>query len=59
MEKDEDFQKMIQSTHSVYAQQLNMAWDVKNWDRKSTKANWTQELRDVLDFHEFKMIHGR
>jgi hypothetical protein len=32
MEKDEDLQGMIQSTHCVYARQLKMAWDVKNWD---------------------------
>jgi hypothetical protein len=32
MEKDEDLQKMIQSTRCVHAQQLKMAWDVKNWD---------------------------
>jgi hypothetical protein len=32
MEKDEDLQEMIRSTHFVYAQQLKMAWDVKNWD---------------------------
>ncbi len=32
MEKDEDLQKMIQSTHCVYARRLKMAWDVKNWD---------------------------
>ncbi len=32
MEKDEDLQEMIRSTHFVYARQLKMAWDVKNWD---------------------------
>jgi hypothetical protein len=32
MEKDEDLQEMIQSTHFVYARRLKMAWDVKNWD---------------------------
>ncbi len=32
MEKDEDLQEMIQSTYFVYARQLKMAWDVKNWD---------------------------
>jgi hypothetical protein len=31
-----------------------MAWDVKNWDQKSIKVNWTQELTNVLDFHESK-----
>ncbi len=41
MEKDEDLQKMIRSTYCVYAQHLKMAWDVKNWDRKSSKANQT------------------
>jgi len=30
MEKDEYLQEMIRSTHYVYAQQLKMAWDVKN-----------------------------
>jgi hypothetical protein len=30
MEKDEDLQKIIRSTHYVYAQRLKMAWDVKN-----------------------------
>jgi len=33
MEKDEDLQKIIQSTHPTYARQMKMAWDVKNWDR--------------------------
>jgi hypothetical protein len=37
MEKDENLQKMIRSTSCVYARQLKMAWDVKNWDRKSNK----------------------
>jgi hypothetical protein len=32
MEKDEDLQKMIRFTCFVYARQLKMAWDVKNWD---------------------------
>jgi hypothetical protein len=32
MEKDEDLQKIIQSTHFAYARQWKMAWDVKNWD---------------------------
>jgi hypothetical protein len=32
MEKDEDLQEMIQSTHFAYARQLKMAWDVKNKD---------------------------
>jgi len=59
MEKDEDLQKMIQFTHYVYARQLKMACEVKNWDRKSNKTSWTKQFIDVLDFHEFKMIHGR
>jgi hypothetical protein len=32
MEKDENLQEMIRSTHFAYTQQLKMAWDVKNWD---------------------------
>ncbi len=32
MENDENLQEIIRSTHCVYAQQLKMAWDVKNWD---------------------------
>jgi hypothetical protein len=59
MEKDEDLQRMIQSTHYVYAWQLKMAWDVKNWYRKSSKTSRTKQLADVLDFHESRMIHGR
>ncbi len=59
MEKDEDLQEMIRSTRFTYAHRLKIAWDVKNWDQKSTKASWTQELTNVLDFHESKMIHGR
>ncbi len=47
---------MIGSTRS---QQLMMAWDVKNWDQESTKVTQTQELMYVLDFHEFRIIHGR
>jgi hypothetical protein len=30
MEKDEDLQKMIQSTRFAYAWRLKMSWDVKN-----------------------------
>jgi hypothetical protein len=30
MKKNEDLQEMIRSTHCEYAQQLKMAWDVKN-----------------------------
>jgi hypothetical protein len=48
---------MMQSTCFAYAQRLKMTWDVKNCDQKSTKASSTQELINVLDFHEFKMIH--
>jgi hypothetical protein len=32
MEKHEDLEEMITSTHFAYAQQLKMAWDVKIWD---------------------------
>jgi hypothetical protein len=37
MEKDEGLQGMIRSTRCVYARQLKTAWDVKNWDRESSK----------------------
>ncbi len=59
MEKDEDLQGMIRSTRCVYARQLKTAWDVKNWDRESSKTRQTKQLANVLDFHESKMIHGR
>jgi hypothetical protein len=59
MEKDEDLQRMIRSTRCVYARQLKTAWDVKNWDRESSKTSRTKQLADVLDFHESRMIHGR
>jgi hypothetical protein len=59
MEKDEDLQKMIQSTCCVYARQLKTAWDVKYWDQESSKTSRTKQLADVLDFDESKMIHGR
>jgi len=36
-----------------------MAWDVKNWDWKSSKASRIEKLIDVLDFHESRMIHVR
>ncbi len=26
---------------------------------KSNKASWTKQLINVLDFHEFEMIHGK
>ncbi len=32
---------------------------LKNWDRKSSKTNRTEQLTDVLDFHESRMVHGR
>ncbi len=59
MEKDEDLQGIIRSTHCVYAQQLKTAWDVKYWDRESNKTSRTKQLADVLDFHESRMIHER
>jgi len=59
MKKDEDLQGMIRSTRCVYARQLKTPWDVKNWDRVSSKTNRTKQLEDVLDFHESQMIHGR
>jgi hypothetical protein len=59
MEKDEDLQEMIQSTHFTHARWLKITWDVKHWDQKSTKTSQTQELTNVLDFHESRMIHGR
>jgi len=43
MEKDEDLQRMIRSTRCVYARQLKKAWDVKNWDRESSKTNRTKQ----------------
>jgi hypothetical protein len=42
MEKDEDLQGMIPSTRCVYARQLKSAWDVKNWDRESSKTSRTK-----------------
>jgi hypothetical protein len=59
IEKDEDLQGMIRSTCCAYARQLKTAWDVKNWERKSSKTSRKKQLGDVLDFHESKMIHGR
>ncbi len=59
MENDEYLQKMIQSTCSTCAWWLKMAWDVKNWDQKSTKVSKTQKFINVLDFHESILIHGR
>ncbi len=59
MEKDENLQGIVRSTHCLYARQLKTTWDVKNWDRKSSKTSWTKQLADVLDFHESRMIHGR
>jgi hypothetical protein len=59
MENDEDLQRMIRFTRCVYARQLKIAWDVKNWDRESSKISRTKQLAEVLDFHESRMIHGR
>jgi hypothetical protein len=42
MEKDEDLQGMIRSTRCVHARQLKTAWDVKIWDRESSKTSRTQ-----------------
>ncbi len=42
MENDEDLQRMIRSTHCVYARQLKTAWDVKYWDRESSKTSRTK-----------------
>jgi hypothetical protein len=58
MEKDEDLQGMIRSTRCVYTRQLKTTWDVKNWDRESSKTSRTKQLADVLDLHESIMIHG-
>ncbi len=59
MEKDEDLQEIIRSTHCIYARRLKMAWDVRNWDRESSTANWTEQLTDVLYYHESRMVYGR
>jgi hypothetical protein len=59
IEKDEDLQEIIRSTHCVYARRLKMAWDVKNWDQESSKATWIEQLTYVLYFHESRMVHGR
>jgi len=59
MEKDEDLQGTIRSTRCAYARQLKTAWDVKNWERKSSKTSRKKQLGDVLDSHESRMIHGR
>ncbi len=59
MEKDEDLQEIIRSTCCVYARQLKMAWDVKNWDKEFSKTNKIEQLIDVLYFHESRMVHGR
>ncbi len=59
MEKDEDLQGMIRSTRCVYARQLKTTWDIKSWDRESSKTSRTKQLADVLDFHESRMIHER
>ncbi len=59
MEKDEDLKEMIWSTCCVYARWLKMAWDVKNCDRESSKISQTEQLTNVLEFHEIRMIYGR
>ncbi len=59
MEKDEDLQGMIRSSRCVYARQLKTAWDVKNWDRESSKTSRTKQLANVLDFHESRMIRKK
>jgi hypothetical protein len=59
MEKDDDLQGMTRSTCCAYARQLKTTWDVKNWERESSKTSQTKQLSDVLDFHESTMIHGR
>ncbi len=59
IEKDEDLQEIIRSTHCVYARRLKMAWDVKNWDQESSKATWIEQLTYVLYFHESRMVHER
>jgi len=59
MEKDEDLQGIIRSTHCTYARQLKMAWDAKYWDRESNKTSRTKQLAAILDFHDSRMIHGR
>ncbi len=59
MEKDDDLQGMIRFTRCAYARLLKTAWDVKNWERESSKTSRTKQLSDVLGFHESRMIHGR
>ncbi len=59
MEKDENLQGIIRSTRCAYARQLKTAWDAKYWDRESNKTSRRKQLAAVLDFHEFRMIHGR
>jgi len=59
MENDEDLQGMIRFTRCVYARELKTTWDVKNWDRESSKISRTKQLAKVLDFHESRMNHGR
>jgi hypothetical protein len=59
MEKDKDLQEIIETTYFAYARQLKMAWDVKNWDRKSIKMNHIEKSIIVLDFHESKMIYRK
>jgi hypothetical protein len=59
MEKDDDLQGMIRSTRCAYVRQLKTAWDVKSWERESSKTSRTKQLSNVLDFHVSRMIHGR
>jgi hypothetical protein len=59
MGKDEDLQEIIQSIHCVYARQLKMAWDVKNWDQESNKIIRIEQITDVLYFHESRMVCER
>jgi len=42
MEKDEDLQGMIRSTRCAYARQLKTTWDVKSWERESSKTSLTK-----------------
>ncbi len=42
MENDKDLQEIIRSTRCAYARQLKTAWDVKYWDRESSKTSRTK-----------------
>jgi hypothetical protein len=50
---------MIGSTYFVNERWLKIAQDAKNWNRKSTKTSMIEELTNVLDFHESRMIHWK